>query len=149
MSARRRLSICYAVPGHSLVASAGPTRNVLSLARALSRWADVTVAFQRLADTEALEQAVQTVRRGYIDLVREGHRVLADRDAASLPTRAKEALDRERERAALKAGPTDLIPGSRRVTYATVLAFEGVAQARAAWQKLRETLEKLAGLRKP
>jgi glycosyltransferase involved in cell wall biosynthesis len=49
----RRLSICYVVPGHSLVASAGPTRNVLSLARALSRWADVTVAFQRLADAEA------------------------------------------------------------------------------------------------
>jgi glycosyltransferase involved in cell wall biosynthesis len=53
VSARSRLSICYVVPGHSLVASAGPTRNVLSLARALSRWADVTVAFQRVADAEA------------------------------------------------------------------------------------------------
>src|SRR5688500_9923253 len=52
VSARRRLSICYVVPGHSLVASAGPTRNVLSLAGALSRWADVTVAFQRVADAE-------------------------------------------------------------------------------------------------
>jgi glycosyltransferase involved in cell wall biosynthesis len=53
MSSRRRLSICYAVPGHSLVATSGPTRNVLGLARALSQWASVTVAFQRVADAEA------------------------------------------------------------------------------------------------
>jgi glycosyltransferase involved in cell wall biosynthesis len=31
----------------------GPTRNVLSLARALGTWADVTVAFRRLADARA------------------------------------------------------------------------------------------------
>lgn len=102
-----------------------------------------------LADCDAVAQAVQNVLRAYLDLVRDGQRVLANRDAASLPTRAKEALDRERQLPALKAGPTDLIPGSRRVTYATVFAFAGVAEARAAWQKLRETLEKLAGLRKP
>jgi glycosyltransferase involved in cell wall biosynthesis len=52
VSARSRLSVCYVVPGHCLIASAGPTRNVLNLARALSQWADVTVAFQRVADTE-------------------------------------------------------------------------------------------------
>lgn len=102
-----------------------------------------------LADCDAVEQAVRSVLRGYHDLVREGQRVLANRDAASLPTRAKEALDRERELPALKAGPTDLIPGSRRITYATVFAFAGVAEARAAWQNVRATLEKLAGLRKP
>ena len=51
MSSRRRLSICYAVPGHSLVATSGPTRNVLNLARALGQWADVTVAFRLAVDT--------------------------------------------------------------------------------------------------
>ncbi|MGB7738376.1 MAG: glycosyltransferase family 4 protein [Steroidobacteraceae bacterium] len=51
----RRLSICYVVPGHDLVLSSGPTRNVLNLARELSRWADVTVAFrQRIDATDAL-----------------------------------------------------------------------------------------------
>jgi len=45
-----RLSILYAVPGHDLLPSAGPTRNVLSLAEALSEHADVTVAFRRVAD---------------------------------------------------------------------------------------------------
>jgi glycosyltransferase involved in cell wall biosynthesis len=41
--------VCYVVPGHDLVATVGPTRNVLSLARALSRHADVTVAFRRVS----------------------------------------------------------------------------------------------------
>ena len=44
----RRLSICYVVPGHDLLATVGPSRNVLSLARSLSRHADVTVAFRRV-----------------------------------------------------------------------------------------------------
>lgn len=45
--AGNRLSICYVVPGHSLLPSAGPTRNVLGLAGALGPLADVTVAFRR------------------------------------------------------------------------------------------------------
>ncbi len=44
--ARGRLSICYLVPGHRLLPSAGPSRNVLSLARAMAEDADVTVAFR-------------------------------------------------------------------------------------------------------
>lgn len=46
----RRLRFCYVVPGHDLLASIGPSRNVVNLARALSQWADVTVAFHRIAD---------------------------------------------------------------------------------------------------
>jgi len=46
----RRLSVCYVVPGHDLMSTMGPTRNVLNLARALGEWCDVTVAFRRLAD---------------------------------------------------------------------------------------------------
>lgn len=48
-----RLSVCYVVPGHDLMSSIGPSRNVLNLARALQEWADVTVAFRRVADTRA------------------------------------------------------------------------------------------------
>jgi len=48
VTASRRLSICYAAPGQNLLPSAGPTRNVLSVAEALSEWADVTVAFRRV-----------------------------------------------------------------------------------------------------
>jgi|SRR5262245_8178132 len=46
----RRLSICYAAPGLNLLPSAGPTRNVLSVAEALTQWADVTVAFRRILE---------------------------------------------------------------------------------------------------
>jgi glycosyltransferase involved in cell wall biosynthesis len=48
--ASRRPSICYAAPGHSLLSTAGPTRNILSLAGALSQWADVTVAFRTILE---------------------------------------------------------------------------------------------------
>jgi len=50
MSFRKRLSICYAAPGQNLLPSAGPTRNVLNLANALSEWADVTVAFHSIRE---------------------------------------------------------------------------------------------------
>lgn len=46
----RRLSLCYAAPGHALLSTSGTTRNILSLAQALSHWADVTVAFRRILD---------------------------------------------------------------------------------------------------
>jgi len=52
----RRLSICYLVPGHDLLSSVGPSRNVLNLATALSEWADVTVAFRRVADEHLPER---------------------------------------------------------------------------------------------
>lgn len=55
MTGQRRLSICYAVPGHCLLATSGPTRNVLSVAQALGRWADVTVAFRHVIDRDAAE----------------------------------------------------------------------------------------------
>jgi glycosyltransferase involved in cell wall biosynthesis len=47
-TSRKRLSICYAAPGQNLLPTAGPTRNVLSVAEALSQWADVTVAFRHI-----------------------------------------------------------------------------------------------------
>lgn len=44
----RRPSVCYVAPGQHLLETAGPTRNVLNLASALTGWADVSVAFRRL-----------------------------------------------------------------------------------------------------
>jgi glycosyltransferase involved in cell wall biosynthesis len=45
-----RLSICYAAPGHALHGASGSARNMLSLADALSRWADVTLAFRSIRE---------------------------------------------------------------------------------------------------
>ena len=58
----RRLSLCYAAPGHALLSSSGPTRNILSLARALSHWVDVTVAFRKVLEpTHAEKYQVITI----------------------------------------------------------------------------------------
>jgi glycosyltransferase involved in cell wall biosynthesis len=46
----QRLSVCYAAPGHALLSTSGATRNILSLAGALSQWADVTVAFRNVQE---------------------------------------------------------------------------------------------------
>jgi glycosyltransferase involved in cell wall biosynthesis len=50
MTDTRRLSICYAAPGHALLGTSGTARNMLSLAQALSRWADVTLAFRGIRE---------------------------------------------------------------------------------------------------
>ena len=59
----KRLSICYAAPGHAMVSTSGTTRNILSLAGALANWADVTVAFRSLPkqDMDALPPNVKLV----------------------------------------------------------------------------------------
>jgi glycosyltransferase involved in cell wall biosynthesis len=49
------LRILYLVPGHHLVDGVGPTRNVLSLARALARRADVAVAFRSVPSRPPLD----------------------------------------------------------------------------------------------
>ncbi|MFH1679289.1 MAG: glycosyltransferase [Candidatus Eisenbacteria bacterium] len=46
MTGAGRLRIGYVVPGHNLLSTAGPTRNVLSLAAALGEHADLTVVFR-------------------------------------------------------------------------------------------------------
>jgi len=48
-----RLSLCYAAPGQSLLGTAGSTRNVMSVAQAMSQCADVTVAFRTIPQTVA------------------------------------------------------------------------------------------------
>jgi glycosyltransferase involved in cell wall biosynthesis len=55
MAQDARPSVCYLVAGHNLLPTAGPTRNVLSLARALSHFADVTVAVPRVLEPVAGE----------------------------------------------------------------------------------------------
>jgi len=45
-----RARLCYAAPGHSLLSTAGSTRNVLAAAAALAEWADVTVAFREFGE---------------------------------------------------------------------------------------------------
>jgi glycosyltransferase involved in cell wall biosynthesis len=52
----KRLSLCYVAPGHALLSTSGTTRNMLSLAAALSQWADVTVAFRNSREAITTEK---------------------------------------------------------------------------------------------
>ena len=47
---KRRPSVCFVAPGHTLVSTAGSTRNILATASAMSEWANVTVAFRSRAE---------------------------------------------------------------------------------------------------
>jgi glycosyltransferase involved in cell wall biosynthesis len=76
MTRARRIRICYVVPGHDLVSTMGPTRNVLNLARAMQQMADVTVAFRRVSD-ESLPEGIQV-----LEIAPDGVNVRAD-DAAT------------------------------------------------------------------
>src|SRR5262249_39759799 len=58
------LSVCYVVPGHDLLSTVGPSRNVVNLARALSEWADVTVAFRRAAEAPPAGLRVLEIQPG-------------------------------------------------------------------------------------
>ena len=62
MASGRKLSVCYVVPGHNLLSTMGPTRNVLSLARALARHAEVTVAFRGVLDDRMPEVRVVEIQ---------------------------------------------------------------------------------------
>jgi glycosyltransferase involved in cell wall biosynthesis len=74
VTAGRRLSVCYAAPGLNLVASAGPTRNVLSVAEAMSEFADVTVAFR------SIREPIEGARYRAVAIEARGRRATADRD---------------------------------------------------------------------
>src|SRR5215831_11104837 len=52
----KRISVCYAAPGHSLLHTSGSTRNILSLAEALSECADVTVAFKSILEPSVTDK---------------------------------------------------------------------------------------------
>ena len=94
MTASRRLKVCYAVPGSDLVSSMGPTRNVLNLARALGQFADVTVAFRRVADETwpegvkilEIEPAAASVRADMIPNAFIGvSGIVAEKTGAAIP----------------------------------------------------------------
>ncbi len=104
---------------------------------------------ERLTDTDALAKAVRGTIQDYRAMARDGRQVLDQSAAPRLPQRAKEVLDRARALPDPKKNQGDPLPGSQRLTFATVFFFAGVGDAIQDWAKVRETLEGLAGLRKP
>lgn len=95
-----------------------------------------------LDDVQAIETAVQTVLDGYSRLVKSGKQVLDESSKPNLPSRAKKVLDDAKGLPDAKNDQAKLIPGSERVTYATVFAYGRVHDVLRQWDE--EVKEKLA-----
>lgn len=95
-----------------------------------------------LDDVQAIETAVQTVLDGYNRLVKSGKQVLDESSKPNLPSRARKVLDDAKAVPDPKNDQTKLIPGSERVTYATVFAYSRVHDLVRQWDE--EIKEKLA-----
>lgn len=100
-------------------------------------------------DAESLQKSVKTLSGDYQQLTKDAQRVLDTAGDANLPQRARSVLARANDVQSVEKRQAEPIPGSRRVTFATVLQFPSVAEARQRWLKVRKTLEDLAGLGKP
>lgn len=99
----KKLSICYAAPGHTLVSTAGSARNILATADALSAYADVTVAFRSIGEpvtdtnfaVREIFPAVATGQPARDDVAARGLNPLAHlADLRSLKAFAETACDR-------------------------------------------------------
>jgi hypothetical protein len=99
-----------------------------------------------LEDVAALRAAVTRVRDWYEKLNKEGQQVLNNAREANLPARAKKVLDQAAGPPFPEGEPDKVLPGGRRITYATVFRFPGVAEARLRWDEIRKKLEPYARL---
>jgi hypothetical protein len=111
-----------------------------------------------LDDIKALRKSASEVEDWYRQLTQRGNRPLlfADRTAENAPLPwatwqdGVEALLREAAQPPFRRGDplrgSHNLPGFPAVTYATVLSFPSVDQARSAWDKVRQRLERLRDL---
>jgi len=104
---------------------------------------------ERLADVRALEAAVSEVRKGYQRLADEGVEVVRNKEAPDLPGRARQVLRKAKKLPDPHADRDKAIPGSVRVTYATVFQFAEVAPVYAEWERVKKSLEPIAALGEP
>jgi hypothetical protein len=99
-----------------------------------------------LEDVGVLRTAIKLVVGWYQERTRRGTQVLKESRKPDLPDRARAVL---KDAASPPFPEKDLdrpVPGSKRVTYATVFGFRSVTEARASWQAVREKLEPAAKL---
>jgi hypothetical protein len=117
-------------------------------ARYRSEWGQTDAGRQHadwLEDVVALRSAVMKVERWYLKLAQDGNQVLEKVDEANLPARARKVLQ-ESNLPPFPADKDKLIPGSNRLTYATVFGFGNVVTAQRRWEEVKKKLEPAAKL---
>lgn len=103
---------------------------------------------QRLEDVKALRKAVDEAEDWYAGLKREGERLLRFAVGKSGDWGAwyEQFRKLETKAASPRFREDDLLPGSTGVSYATVLRFDRVVEARGAWQTTQQRLERVRDL---
>lgn len=97
-----------------------------------------------LDDFTAVEKAADELQKDYKAVAKEGEDVLRNRNAPWLPQRAKAVLEKTAKLPTPEKDKDRPLPGSERLTYATIFRFPSVAEARGAWEKVRDRLKPLA-----
>ena len=97
-----------------------------------------------VGDFTAIEKAADELEKGYRAAAKDGEAVLRNRNAPRLPQRAKAVLENAAKLPTPEKDKDRPLPGSERLTYAAVFRFPSVAEARTAWEKVRDRLKPLA-----
>jgi len=119
----------------------------------LVEWSDTEADVRHrefVADARALKSALEQNRKAYQDLIRDGKKVINTAAEANLPRRARDVLDRANALPHPSRDQDRLIPGSSRITYATVFNFPEVKiLVSSEWKGIEDALKPLLDPIKP
>jgi hypothetical protein len=99
-----------------------------------------------LQDIQDLRDAVARLTKEYEDLIQRGQAVLAKKNEANLPKRAKEVLDSARAYPDPERDKSRPVRESARVTYGAAFNIASLDNLYGQWKKTREELEPFAKL---
>jgi hypothetical protein len=99
-----------------------------------------------LQDIQDLRDAVARLSKQYEDLIQKGQAVLAKKNEANLPKRAKEVLDSARAYPDPERDKSRPVKESARVTYGVAFNIASLDNIYSQWKKTRDELEPFAKL---
>jgi hypothetical protein len=99
-----------------------------------------------IQDCQDIEEVIARLKKQYAELIEKGQAVLAHKNEANLPKRAKEVLDFARSFPDLEKDKSRPVKESARVTYGVVFGITSVENIYLQWKKIRDELEPFAKL---
>jgi len=96
---------------------------------------------QLIEDANALLAAFDEIQKKYEQIINAAKQVLSQKNEPKLPTRIKEVLMLAENLKTPQKDKDKPLPGSTRLTYATVFQMSEIENLMHEWNKLRKTLE--------
>lgn len=94
-----------------------------------------------LDEGQALLSAAECVQKNYVKVIDAGKLVLQHKNEPNLPARIKEVLTLAENLKTPQKDKDKPLPGSSRLTYATMFQMSEIENLMREWNKLRKTLE--------